>query len=144
MLVRTSIWVGLMVAVGFCAYTVFRGRPRPVPESEFQPRRCEACGHRFRGAAEPLVTVCPKCGQHAAVRVYQSMCSKCGRVYDAYYCRYSDPSLTKETLPQTLASNPDPDLEYRTPGGEWGTYEQLRKEMNCPGCGGRPLPVVPR
>ena len=143
-IVRVVIAVGLTVVVAVCVYMVVRGRPRVAPDAEWQPRLCEACGHRFQGQAEPIVTDCPKCREHAATRVYQCTCSQCDAVYDSFYCRYKDASLTKEGLPEALALNPDPELEYRTPGGEWCSYEQLTRETNCPRCGGRLVPAAPR
>lgn len=142
-IVGVTIALGCTVAMGVSAYRLLGSRPRASPEAEFQPRVCDVCGHAFLGPPEPVVTDCPACKNHEAVRACRNQCPKCGETFDSYYCRYRDTSLTREDVARIRASGPEPELEYRRPGGEWGPYESLSGQMECPQCGGRLLPYTP-
>jgi hypothetical protein len=138
-----AIAAGCTVVAGLSAYTMLAPKSRVPPEAEFKPRVCHDCGYSFLGPPEPVVTDCPACKAHAGVRAYQDKCPKCGEVYDAYYCRYKDLRLTKEDVAEILASGPEPELEYKRPGGEWGPYESLGDAADCPRCEGGSAPPAP-
>jgi hypothetical protein len=135
-LVIMTVAVGCTIAAGVSAYTALARKGRAPAEAEFQPRVCESCGHAFPGPPEPVVTVCPICTARAAMRVSQSECRECGVVCGSYYCRYRDTSLTEEEVARLRVRGPEPELEYRTPGGAWGPYESLVGQALCPQCGG--------
>ena len=125
---KTLIVAACVVVSGVCVCRLVAPRRTTITrEMEYQPRVCDACGHCFDGALDPVVVACPRCGEKQGVRRYFYVCQECGHRFEAYRLRLADPEQ---------AYDPDQPhkLVYKREGGEWVESVAALGPIACPEC----------
>ena len=125
---RRILVVVCVVAIAVALYLALPRRGRITEQMSYQPRVCEACGHRFDGPSDPIVTPCPQCGKRAAVRAQFYQCRDCGESFEAFRTRLADEGATK------LDPMKPPKLLHKREGGQWTPSLRSLGPFQCPKC----------